>query len=941
MKAVLLLSLALTAADLKPYDNFVESPSFEEDRDRDQLPDGWRPFAFDSPAQLEWDSTVARSGQRSLRISDSFRSGDQTDWKRYTGRWVAASRPVAPGTEYTLKVWIKTKDVTGRAYAHLAWHRDNAWLSETPTQSVSGTNDWQEVTITAVAPQNADTVVASLNLARSQGTAWFDDVTVSGKSEMPPRVEYVFRDTADWFPFEFSLDDTNLDSIDLTGLLDAPAGKHGFVTVRPDGHFYFEDGTRARFFGTNVGGHACAPEKDKASVVAARLAKYGVNMLRLHSLDGRWGPLIDYRGGNSQHFDPEALDRVDFFVAELKKRGIYVYMDLLDYRQFRTADGVRDADEFTHNWQGSMKGASIFDERMIELQKDYATKLLTHRNPYTGLRYVDEPAVAVVETTNENSVVYFFRMTGLSLPYYRDELTRRWNGWLLERHGNRNTLAKAWTDSEGRCALKSDEDPGQGSVSFPFGMLSRLRGNETDFNPILAPARLSDLLRFFADIQRSYYQAMHSHLKQIGVRVPVAGTNQTFVVADAQIDAAINDFMSRNQYWRHPHRSAKPFFKFSNEPLLHVDIPTQRNPLSVIATTSVAGKPQAVAEFNFPWPNEYRCEGLLMAAAYSCLQDWDIFLLFSYDLEDQRLSMFRSQSDPARWGEYPAAAMMFHRHDVATARNEIHVIHTPEDTYTAHPDTQNAKYTNYRYLTFTSKVRNAFIEDSYHGDADAVLACGLSAEAKIGNKAKAIRIAKHPWEEWLFPEFVQQARPLHLPGYDRMDTKAKRLESDTGELSLDYGRGLLTIATPCTKSAIGFLAEAGRIDLNGVRIECETPFATITATSLDGKPIGQSRHVLLTSVGRAENSAQAYWPPTPEQASRNPMSWMLPAIGRLPVIVEPVRARVWLDVPGTATVYSLDSTGKRQKPLKTTTEGGMMLLDPAGAKSIWCEVVVE
>ena len=34
-------------------------------------------------------------------------------------------------------------------------------------------------------------------------------------------------------------------------VLDAPAGKHGFVKVK-DGHFYFEDGTRARFWGTKI-----------------------------------------------------------------------------------------------------------------------------------------------------------------------------------------------------------------------------------------------------------------------------------------------------------------------------------------------------------------------------------------------------------------------------------------------------------------------------------------------------------------------------------------------------------------------------------------------------------------------------------------------------------------------------------------------------------------
>jgi len=186
-----------------------------------------------------------------------------------------------------------------------------------------------------------------------------------------------------------------------------------------------------------VGGLDCAPEKDQARVIAARLAKYDVNMLRLHSLGDCWYPLIDYSSGTSQEFDADTLDRVDYFVSELKMRGIYVYLDLLDCRWFRTADGVKHGDEFTHNWQGSMKGASIFDERMIELQKDYATKLLTHRNPYTGLSYVDEPAIAVIGTTNENSIFYFFNMSDLSLPYYRDELQRRWNRWLASKYGNR------------------------------------------------------------------------------------------------------------------------------------------------------------------------------------------------------------------------------------------------------------------------------------------------------------------------------------------------------------------------------------------------------------------------------------------------------------------------------------------------------------------------
>ena len=443
--SILLISLVIAApGPLQQLDNFAVNPSFEVDRNRDAAPDGWSSMAFASPAQLAWDAGIARSGERSLRIADSYREGDPRDWKQCTGRWVSSRRPAVPGTEYVLEVWIKTRDVTGQAYAHLAWQQGTHWISEDATPRLSGTHDWQRVTVTATAPEQADCLVISMNLTRSQGTAWFDDLRVSGRSEMPVEVEYVFNETRDWFPFEFPLDDTNLDSIDLTGLLDGPAGHRGFVTVGDDGHFYFQDGSRARFFGTNVGGADCAPEKALAETAAARLAKYGVNMLRLHSMDSRSGGLIDYERGTSQSLDPDVLDRVDFFIAALKKHGIYVYMDLLDYRMFRTADGVAEGDQFSHNWAGSMKGASIFDPRMIALQKDYATKLLTHRNPYTGLRYVDDPAIAVVETTNENSIFYFFRNADLSRPHYRDALTARWNAWLRDRYGTRSSLAAAW-----------------------------------------------------------------------------------------------------------------------------------------------------------------------------------------------------------------------------------------------------------------------------------------------------------------------------------------------------------------------------------------------------------------------------------------------------------------------------------------------------------------
>ena len=102
--------------------------------------------------------------------------------------------------------------------------------------------------------------------------------------------------------------ESNKGVLDFSHLLDAPAGKHGFVESR-NGHFYFEDGTRARFIGFNVAARSNTPDHVTADKMAERFASMGVNIIRLHAADGpigdepgswsscREAPLIDYESG--------------------------------------------------------------------------------------------------------------------------------------------------------------------------------------------------------------------------------------------------------------------------------------------------------------------------------------------------------------------------------------------------------------------------------------------------------------------------------------------------------------------------------------------------------------------------------------------------------------------------------------------------------------------
>src|ERR1700677_1360955 len=217
--------------------------------------------------------------------------------------------------------------------------------------------------------------------------------------------------------------------VDVSFLLDAPAGKDGFVKVQ-NGHLVTGKGARIRFWGVNITdwtkGSRQIPAKEDAAYWAATLARFGINSVRFQFLDLK-APrgLIDSSTGNTESFDKEQLDREDYFIAELEKRGIYIDFNLLVGRPFQQGDGVQDAKSLR---QGA-KGTSFFDARLIALQKEYAQQLLSHVNPYTKLKYTDDPAVAIVEINNENAINVGFHAPS---PFYDKELTLIYDGWLTK-----------------------------------------------------------------------------------------------------------------------------------------------------------------------------------------------------------------------------------------------------------------------------------------------------------------------------------------------------------------------------------------------------------------------------------------------------------------------------------------------------------------------------
>ncbi len=244
-------------------------------------------------------------------------------------------------------------------------------------------------------------------------------------------------------PFALPYDDGAANAASVAFLSPAPAGRDGFIAASGE-HFVDGAGERIRFLGVNCSFSGNLPDKTQSAGIAARLAKFGVNCVRHHHMDSNRSPngLISSACADLQHLDPVMLDRFDYFTDQLRRHGVYSNINLHVGRQLGAADGFPDA----NLRPGYDKGVGYFHPGLVQKQKEYARDLLTHTNPYSGHRYVDEPAVAMVEISNEDSLIREWgdgELDGMT-QMYLFPLQDRWNVFLRARYATTAALQAAW-----------------------------------------------------------------------------------------------------------------------------------------------------------------------------------------------------------------------------------------------------------------------------------------------------------------------------------------------------------------------------------------------------------------------------------------------------------------------------------------------------------------
>ncbi|RUL89294.1 hypothetical protein [Tautonia sociabilis] len=270
----------------------------------------------------------------------------------------------------------------------------------------AGSFGWRVDRATIPVPPAAVRAVLQLEKLDRLGAVRVDDVEVVGEARVaglrswtPFHVE---GGGDSWPPYEPAEAVEAGSALDASVLLDTPAGSHGFVSAE-GGRLRFEDGSPARFFGIYLFPPVMFAQADRTDALADRLARSGVNLVYLGDLDTPLGPgssLLDDTVDDTSTLDPLVLADFDHFVAALKARGISIALGLLSQARFRANDSIAD---FRALPPGGGPAAA-FDPNIRDRTLRFAEALLTHVNPETGLALKDDPVLAWVTLAGEHSL---------------------------------------------------------------------------------------------------------------------------------------------------------------------------------------------------------------------------------------------------------------------------------------------------------------------------------------------------------------------------------------------------------------------------------------------------------------------------------------------------------------------------------------------------------
>lgn len=447
--------------------------------------------------------------------------------------------------------------------------------------------------------------------------------------------------------------------LDFSDMNEAPSGRYGFVHAKGENlEFTGRPGIPCRFYGVNICLYAFFSPKPLLMKMAEHIAQSGYNLVRLHQFDRQ---LPDRSSGVSTEPDRERLDRLDFLIAELKKRGVYVTMDLFMLRDLEKGELSEFPDRaITFS---EMKALLFVSAEARRNYRRFAANLLNHVNPYTGLAWKDDPVFVSISLVNENTIDQAYRNAAAIQPIFR----RR-----FEKEGRGEEERLAWE-------------------------------------------------LFLDKLQQEYHQDLTGFLKELGVKALITDQNYSSSPRTS-LRRNMLELIENHTYWSHPEFLnvgwKLPAQLDNRTPIEGLLDRGRTNVFSGSFNRNfhdrLLGKPFALSEWDYVNPNDFAAEGALLTASYAALQNWNILARFDYVTwggslmkERDTIGFFDILHDPMRLLSERAGRVLFERGDVSSARMTLPFVLNPEAMR------QRGNYPSrypesYRMLGLVSRVGTVF-----------------------------------------------------------------------------------------------------------------------------------------------------------------------------------------------------------------------------------------